>query len=273
MGSGSSLDPSQPTSWNTCLLPSSIATSPSRGLHDLAPPRSLSAALRFHTPNCFQDSPVGFLVFKYVLFGRKWQGEALPATSSGFSDPQSLLWLCVCPAPEWGLLPRNAMGRGAARRGCGPPVRVGSAGHGAGGCIRVFAHPECVGEQSRAGEAVEDSSIALAAGESVWAAAGNTAMSLPWHWALSLSPTSWVWAFASPHLLLSRQKANTCALSLAHPCCAQVAVSPRGCCRAWCRFLFIFIPVFFGKKIFSFVSCIQVPKPPVTSRNAQVMLE
>lgn len=126
---------------------------------------------------------------------------------------------------------------------------------------------------SRAGEAVEDSSIALAAGESVWAAAGNTAMSLPWHWALSLSPASWVWAFASPHLLLSRQKANTCALSLAHPCCAQVAVSPRGCCRAWCRFLFIFIPVFFGKKIFSFVSCIQVPKPPVTSRNAQVMLE
>lgn len=47
VGSGSSLDPSQPATWNACLLPSSIATSPSRGLRDLAPPRSLlSAALR-----------------------------------------------------------------------------------------------------------------------------------------------------------------------------------------------------------------------------------
>lgn len=183
------------------------------------------------------------------------------------------VWPCVCPAPQWGLLPRNAVGKGAAREGCGPPVGVGSAGHGAGGCIHVCAHPECVDEQSRAGEALEASSIPLAAGESAWATAGIAPMPFPWHWALSLSPPSWVWAFASPHLLLSRQKANTCALSLSPPCSPQVAVSPGGCCQAWCRFVFIFIPVFFGKEIFPFVQCIQVPKPPVTSRNAQVTLE
>lgn len=178
---------------------------------------------------------------------------------------------CVCLAPQWGLLPRNAVGRGAATEGCAPPVGVGSAGHGAGGCVHVCAHPECVGEQSRASEALEASSIPLAAGESARAAAGSAPMSLPWHWALSLSPSSWVWAFASPNFPDKRPIPVLCPwLLLAVP---RSPCPPRGCCRAWCRFVFIFIPVFFGKKIFPFVSCIRVPKPPITSRNAQVMLE
>lgn len=182
-------------------------------------------------------------------------------------------WLCVCPAPQWGLLPRNAVGRGAARGGVGlqrewdPQGMVQVA-------VSMSVHTRSVWvSRAEPGQALEASSIPLATGESAWAAAGNAPASLPWHWAPSLSPPSWVWAFAPPHLPLSRRKANTCALPLAPPRCPQVAVSPRGCCRAWCRFVFIFIPVFFGKKIFPFVSCTRAPKPPVTSRNAQVMLE
>lgn len=177
-------------------------------------------------------------------------GEALHAISSGFSDAWSLLCACgcVCAWPHRRAAPRECCGKGGCQReGCGPPVGVGSAGHGVGGCIHVCAHLECVGEQSRAGEALDASSIPLASGES-------TLMSLPWHWALSLSPPSWVWAFTSPKFPDKRLMPVLCPwLLLAVP---RSLCPLRGCCRAWCRFVFIFIPVFFGKKIFPFVSCI-----------------
>lgn len=181
--------------------------------------------------------------------------------------------LCVRPAPRWGCSPGMPWEGGLPERGVGlqrerDPQGVVQV------AVSMSVHTWSAWvSRAEPGQALEASSIPLAAGESARAAAGNAPMSLPWHWALSLSPPSWVWAFASPHLPLSRRKANTCALPLAPPCCPQVAVSPRGCCRAWCRLVFIFIPVFFGKKIFPFVSCARVPKPPVTSRNAQVTLE
>lgn len=44
------------------------------------------------------------MVFKYVLFGKKGQGEALPATVSGFSDPWGLPCArgCACARSQCG---------------------------------------------------------------------------------------------------------------------------------------------------------------------------
>lgn len=197
------------------------------------------------------------MVFKYVLFGKKGRGRPVLSLHQGsVIHGASCVHVAVCvPSPRAGGCSPGMLWEGELpERGMSLQWEWDLQGM-VQVAVSMSVHTQNVWV-SRVGEALEASSIALAAGESTWAAAGNAPMSLPWHWALSLSPPSWVWAFASPHLLLSRQKANTCALSLAHPCCPQVAVSPRGCCRAWCRFLFIFIPVFFGKKIFSFVSCI-----------------
>lgn len=84
--------------------------------------------------------------------GRRVRGRLfLPLHHGSVMHGASGVHAAVCvPGPTVGLLPRNAVGRGAAREGCGPPAGAGSAGRGAGGCVHVRAHPERVGEQSRA---------------------------------------------------------------------------------------------------------------------------